>query len=165
MPKLLKNGALCRDTWVYLDAGCSDDVDSSGDVDSSPSGNVLFPLSYWLEHRESLLNRPDSGLWLNSSDELELIAEDITAIPYIAIQFSTFADGRGFSLARLLRERYHYRGELHAAGHVLSDQLYYLKRCGFDSFHTSKDIKSDTALKALSSFTVDYQTVGVPLNP
>ena len=151
MPKLLNKGALLEDAWQRLDTEFSDDVNDA------PDGKVLFPLVYWLEHREGLLNRPHSGLWLNSDDELKLLSEIIPKLSCIAVNFSAFTDGRGFSLARLLRERYDYQSELRAVGTLLTDQLYYLKRCGFDTFELADNVELDTALRCGDSFSVQYQ--------
>ena len=150
MPKLLKNGELLQDVWRCLDA----------DYNGSPDGHILFPLAYWLEHRKALLSRPNSGLWLNSDDEPEALARVIPALPCIAVNFPTFTDGRGFSLARLLRERYNYGGELRAVGSILADQLYYLKRCGFDSYEMADHVKTETVLNCSNSFSVNYQVTG-----
>ncbi|MEH6638522.1 MAG: DUF934 domain-containing protein [Porticoccaceae bacterium] len=153
MPKLLNKGTLVKDTWQRLGAEFSDDV---SDV---PGGKALFPLVYWLEHREALIKRPNSGLWLNSGDEPELLSEIIPKLPCIAVNFVAFTDGRGFSLARLLRERYDYQGELCAVGTLLVDQLYYLKRCGFDTFELADNVELDTALRCRDSFSVQYQVL------
>jgi uncharacterized protein (DUF934 family) len=63
----------------------------------------------------------------------------------IAVRFPKFGDGRGYSIARLLRERYGYRGELRAVGDVLRDQLLFMKRSGFDSFSLREDQDPDEA--------------------
>jgi uncharacterized protein (DUF934 family) len=74
------------------------------------------------------------------------------------VRFASFTDGRGYSLARMLRERYGYRGELRAIGDVLRDQIYYLSRCGFDAFALRADQKPEQALAALDDFSEAYQT-------
>jgi uncharacterized protein (DUF934 family) len=73
------------------------------------------------------------------------------------VSFPKFTDGRGFSTARLLRERYRYRGELRAVGDVLRDQLLFLARCGFDAFALRADQDPDAALAAFEDFTEAYQ--------
>lgn len=172
MPKLLKNAALTHDTWVRLrpvselstteSTVNSETVTGKNALQTLPSGNILFPLTYWLEHRNDLLERPDSGLWLNSDDDPEPLSKDIYERPCIAVNFPVFTDGRGFSLAHLLRTRYNYPGELRAVGNITVDQLYYLKRCGFDTYQLNdNDINDntaiDTALRSLNSFSVQYQ--------
>nr|MDT0253482.1 DUF934 domain-containing protein [Endozoicomonas sp.] len=76
-----------------------------------------------------------------------------------------FMDGRGYSIARLLRDRFDYRGDVRAIGDVLVDQIYYLKRCGFSSFRLREDQNPEYAIKALSSFGADYQTAANKSTP
>ena len=75
----------------------------------------------------------------------------------IALDFPTFKDGRSYSHARLLRERYKYEGELRAIGDVLQDQLFFMKRCGIDSFKVRDDKNIEEALKSFKDFSVRYQ--------
>ena len=76
----------------------------------------------------------------------------------VAINFPKFGDGRGYSKARLLRERHGYKGELRAVGEVLGDQLFYMHRCGFDAFELvdGKDVDGRPALPRTIS-RVTYQ--------
>lgn len=76
----------------------------------------------------------------------------------IALDFPAFKDGRCYSHARLLRERYDYQGELRAVGDVLRDQLFFMKRCGIDSFQLRSDKDMEDALNAFNDFSVKYQT-------
>jgi uncharacterized protein (DUF934 family) len=76
----------------------------------------------------------------------------------IAVNFPKFTDGRGFSAARLLRERYGYQGELRAIGDVLRDQLQELERCGFDAFLLRADQDVQSALHAFADLSDQYQT-------
>ena len=73
------------------------------------------------------------------------------------VNFPQFTDGRGYSIARLLRERYGWRGELRAIGDVLRDQLFYLSRCGFDAFALRDDQDPHAALTAFDDFSEAYQ--------
>ena len=123
-----------------------------------PDGDLIVPLALWVSERDALLLRPGRiGVWLDTDAEPEVIAQDLARIALIAIRFSKFADGRGYSLARLLRERYAYRGELRAIGDVLRDQLYYLSRCGFDAFALRADQNVEQAVAALDDFSETYQ--------
>jgi uncharacterized protein (DUF934 family) len=74
------------------------------------------------------------------------------------VRFTSFTDGRGYSIARLLRERYRWRGELRAIGDIQRDQLYYLHRCGFDAFDLRDGEDVETALAAFNDFSEAYQT-------
>ncbi|WP_110691806.1 DUF934 domain-containing protein [Salinicola halophyticus] len=141
---LIKLGKPVTDTWVL-----------SRDAESLPERRpAIVPLALWQQHA----NQDDLAPWLSSDTELtpELVAElERTAL--IAIDFPAFTDGRGYTLARLLRERFGYAGEVRAIGDVLIDQLYYMSRCGFDALALREDQELEPALKALKAFTVSYQ--------
>lgn len=113
-------------------------------------------LEEWKENRDSLSGQ-NLELTLESSDTADLVGEDSASFQRISINFPKFADGRGYSAARLLRERHGYKGELRATGDVLIDQLYFMKRCGFDTFALREDQDIDDAIAAFSTFTVNYQ--------
>ena len=76
----------------------------------------------------------------------------------IAVDFPAFTDGRGFSYAQLLRGRLNFVGELRAIGDVGLDQIFFMKRCGFDSYMLPDDKDPEGAIKALSSFSDTYQS-------
>ena len=96
------------------------------------------------------------GVWLSSEQLADDLGDECQKAPVIAIQFPTFMDGRGFSTARLLRERYGFNGELRAVN-VIRDQLFYLQRCGFNSFVLADDQNLEAALSSLSDFSDSYQ--------
>ncbi|MNV80108.1 hypothetical protein D3C71_1736900 [compost metagenome] len=98
------------------------------------------------------------GVWLQSHEQIEDIVDDLKYLQVIALDFPAFTDGRHFSSARLLRERYGYQGEIRAIGDVLRDQLFFMQRCGFDAFAVRPDRDPYDALKGLSDFSVTYQT-------
>ncbi|QTF91100.1 DUF934 domain-containing protein [Halomonas sp. BM-2019] len=115
---------------------------------------VIVPLALWRTRRD------DQGLapWLPSDTELTAeLAADLVEAPLVAIDFPKFTDGRGYSLARLLRERHGYTAEIRAVGDVLVDQLFYMTRCGFDALALREDQHLDDALRALGAFSVSYQ--------
>ena len=121
-------------------------------------GPILVPLAYWKEHRDLLVARHQPiGVWLAPADDPEAIVEDLGRLSLVAIQFPKFTDGRGYSTAALLRTRYGYRGELRAFGDVGRDQLFYLARCGFDSFKLAPHHDPEAALASFTDFTVRYQ--------
>ena len=97
-------------------------------------------------------------VWLASSEEPEALAQDAARLPLIAIDFPKFTDGRGLSGARLLRERYGFRGELRAIGDIQRDQLFDLARCGFDAFVLREGEDAEAALAAFNTFSDAYQT-------
>lgn len=130
-----------------------------GDGPATPAaGPLVVPLAFWQANRESLAARRDPvGIWLEPHDEPALAAGDLASFALIAVRFPKFTDGRGYSIAALLRTRYGYRGELRAIGDVGRDQLFYLRRCGFDSFALPPHRDPEAALAGLEDFRERYQ--------
>jgi uncharacterized protein (DUF934 family) len=156
---LIKNRRIVPDTWQLLKP------QEDGTLPLPPEGDVIVPLAVWLGQRETLRSRPGRvGVWLDAGDEPGAIAADVGRLALIAVNFPKFGDGRGYSTARLLRERYGYRGELRAIGDVLRDQLQFMADCGFDSFLLRVDQRAEEALKAFDEFSEHYRaTVSEPL--
>lgn len=149
MQKIIKDNAVIEDTWFTLPKGHRGDL---------PEGKILIHLSYWLEHRACLdLESGNLGLWLDSEDAADEVGFTAKDFPIIAINFPTFADGRGFSLAGQLRGHYGYKSELRAIGGAIRDQLFYLKRCGFNAFDLGAESNPEDALASLSDFSETYQ--------
>jgi uncharacterized protein (DUF934 family) len=97
------------------------------------------------------------GLRIDPEDDLHQVITHLPKVGLVAIHFPKFGDGRGYSKARLLRERYGYKGELRAVGEVLTDQLFYMLRCGFDAFQLADGKDTEAALAAFQTFSVTYQ--------
>jgi len=149
MPQLIKDRKVVDDGWVLLRAATS----LSELPDAEP---VIVPLGLWRERRAALLARGDCGVWLAPNDDPAEIAADIHVLPLIAVDFPQFTDGRGYSIARLLRDRYGFKGELRAIGDVLRDQLFQMAECGFDAFAVRADRDAAEALSGLDDFAEVY---------
>lgn len=127
------------------------------------TGNILVPLSIWLARKSELLPRLQAGelgVWLDTHELIETLVEsqqNLNEFPLIAVHVERFADGRIFSLGTLLRTRYGYKNELRAFGDVLRDQLFFLKRSGFDSYLIRADRSATEALQSLKDFSEPYQ--------
>jgi uncharacterized protein (DUF934 family) len=127
------------------------------------SGKILVPLSVWRARKDELAERctkGEIGIWLATHEVLEHLVEsiaDLNALPIIAVHVERFADGRIFSIGNLLRTRHGYKNELRAFGDVLRDQLFFLKRCGYDSYQIRADRSAEDALASLKDFTQPYQ--------
>jgi uncharacterized protein (DUF934 family) len=93
---------------------------------------------------------------LHPADAVESLVARLPELRVIAIEFTGPSEGRGYTQARVLRERYGFRGQLRAIGHVKRDQLQFLVRCGFDSFELAAGETPDGAGSALRLFTVAY---------
>ena len=127
------------------------------------AGKIIVPLSVYLKNRDALqtrLKNNEIALWLATHETLDalLVSEkDINVFPLIAVFVERFQDGRIFTLGNLLRTRYQFKNTLRAFGDVLQDQLFYLKRSGFDSYLIKPGKDVHEALKALQSFSDPYQ--------
>ena len=159
MAILIRRGRICNESWPLLDAAAlAAEPLAPPEAEQSRIASVLIPLALWQAQRSRWGNaRGSFGVVLQATDDPASVAADLDAIPLIAIQFARFSDGRGYSIARLLRARYGYRGELRAIGDVLRDQLFYLQRVGFDAFELRADQDPEAALSAFGDFTECYQ--------
>jgi len=100
---------------------------------------------------------PPDLVVIEASDDPGALAATLDRIKAIAVRFPAFGDGRGYSMARLLRERYGYRGELRAIGEVARDHLYFMAQCGFDAFELRAGEDPQEALAAFNDFSEAYQ--------
>jgi uncharacterized protein (DUF934 family) len=150
MPLLIKDRAVIEDRWTLL-------RDAASLADVPIGAPVIVPLALWQAEHDVLAGRNAVGVWLKPSHDPEALAGDVGQLPLIAIDFPKFVDGRGYSSARLLREKYRFGGELRAVGDVLRDQLYYMRQCGFDAFAVRADRIAD-AVGGLDDFSDNYQS-------
>ena len=155
MAKIIKNGQIVDDAWLVLKLS----EEQAPESVALPDTPTLLPLAVWLAHKDEILARKQPvGIWLESNEGPESIANDLKHFTIIGVNFPKFADGRGYSTARLLRERFAYSGEIRALGDVLRDQLFLLKRCGFDAFAVRQDKDIEAALAGLTAFSESYLT-------
>ena len=149
--RVIKSGKVLEDSWHRLAV-----LEQDQPLDA---GDWIIPLRYWRCNREQLLRHKGRvAVCLNGDDNLEDVSDSLGQLELIALEFPKFTDGRSYSHARLLRDRFGYRGEIRAVGDVLRDQLFFMQRCGIDSFQVREDKDAEDALEGLSDFTVKYQT-------
>ena len=96
-------------------------------------------------------------LRLEPSDDPAAVADRLAHVARVEVHFPKFGDGRGFSLGRLLRERYGYKGELRAVGHLTRDHLFFLESCGFDAYELREGENAEEAVAAFGDFSESYQ--------
>ena len=146
--RIIKGQEIVEDQWVHVE-----------DEQPLPEGDVIISLARWQAEKDTLIGRNQGGLGVRVSPDYhaEDIADDLEHFDVVALDFPVFRDGRAYSTARLLRDRYNYEGEIRATGDVLRDQLFYMFRCGFDAFEVRADRSIDDASKAFSEMTVTYQ--------
>jgi uncharacterized protein (DUF934 family) len=143
-----QDGAFHRDVWTAPASG-----------EALGEAPAVVGKARWLSDREALLSRKAPiGLRLEPGESLDDIAADLPRLSLVALSFPKYSDGRAFSTATLLREKYGYAGELRAIGNVLHDQIPLMRRVGFDSFAVSH-APTRAALEAgkLAEVTLYYQ--------
>jgi len=148
---LLKNGKVADD--IYTDISAGEEIPASG--------AVIISLAQWQENRDALADRDDPlGIILRSDEKPDAIADDLGHFALIALDFPAFGDGRAYSTARVLRDRYGYAGELRAVGDVLLEQLHFMNRVGFDAYSVSSDDAVRDWEIAAADISVWYQPTG-----
>ncbi|MHA1572017.1 MAG: DUF934 domain-containing protein [Alphaproteobacteria bacterium] len=145
---IIKHSQVIDDPWTTI-----------GVKDALPPAHIplIVPLARWQADRAALIARHSPlGLRLAGDQSPETVADDLTYFEVFALEFAAFTDGRAYSYARLLRERYGYSGEIRAVGNVLRDQLIFMRRCGFDAFEIDT-----TRPKALAQFQAALSEIDV----
>jgi uncharacterized protein (DUF934 family) len=157
MPRrLLRDGQVVIDDWAYLA--------EAGDTDADPvpvhhpvAPGLILTFDQWLADKAKWLGGAQRlGVVLSPAHKVEQLAPDLARFQLIGAEFSGPSEGRGYTQGRLLRERYRWNGELRATGYVRRDQLFFMARCGFNSFELP-DSEIDSAGSAFSTFSAEYQ--------
>lgn len=146
--------ALIKGTEVVSNDGWRNIAD---DQPVPASGDVVVGLSRLLSGSDLASHQGKVGVRVDPEDDLGQLVPHLAQVALVAIQFPKFGDGRGYSKARLLRERHSFKGELRAVGEVLGDQLFYMHRCGFDAYELVEGKDVEAALRCLRDFSVTYQ--------
>ncbi|MEQ3747357.1 MAG: DUF934 domain-containing protein [Henriciella sp.] len=144
---LIKNGAEIEDTWSFAE----------GETEIPATGCVTVSLARLIEDADALLSRNTQvGVRLEPADDPHDLEPFLDRLGLIEVSFPKYTDGRGYSQAQLLRRRLGYGGELRAVGHVLTDQILYMNRSGFDAYSTTR-ATLPSVLKALKEYSAFYQ--------
>ncbi len=147
MPNIIRNGAIVSDSYQLVT-----------EIGELPNSDIIVSFAVLQQQSTIVLaHSHKKGVMLKPDQHPELIAEHLPHLDIIALDFPAFADGRGYSYAVLLRQRYGFTGELRATGDIFKDNLFYLKRCGFDSFAVRADKDINIALQGLNDFSLGYQ--------
>lgn len=161
--RLIKDGKAQADSWHLIAS------DATAETLTTLDGqDVIVPLHLWQSEAALIRSRRgQTGVWLDSNQQPTALLGtdpltpeqplDIQSIPVIALNFPEFKDGRAFSHARELRQRMKYSGEIRAIGDVLRDQLFFMRRCGFNAYVLRADQDMETALQAFQDFHDAYQ--------
>jgi uncharacterized protein (DUF934 family) len=148
---LIKNGRPAEDRYVRV-------LDDAPIPDGVP---VIVPAARFLADADEILRRdaPTGVEWPNNRN-VAALEPYLGRLAVIVLSFPNFKDGRGYSQARLLRERHGFVGELRAAGQILRDQFVFLVRAGFDAMEVVKQSDAEAFASTLARYTVFYQDAG-----
>ena len=156
MASIIKDRRIVTDHWQHL-------------TESAPlpaRGDIIVSWTRWQRERDALAAHDGRlGVRVGGDVEPERVAADQAHFQLIALEFPQFKDGRCYSHARLLRERYGFRGELRAVGDVLRDQLFYMYRVGINAFELRADRDPQAALGAFDDFSASYQAAADTREP
>ncbi|MDO8938660.1 MAG: DUF934 domain-containing protein [Methylicorpusculum sp.] len=145
--QIIKDRNIIEDSWQFI-------------ADEHPllPGDCTVTLERWLKEKEQLLRHDGKvGVRIESTDNLEILSGDLALIPLVEVNFVIFSDGRAFSKAWLLKNRYQFTGEIRAVGNFLADQIFYLSRSGFNAFNFEGNQNLTLAISMLNDFSVSYQ--------
>ena len=144
---LIKNNTFVDNTFRHV-----------ADEEALPEGAVVVSLKRWQANRDELMSRnAPLAVRLTSDQSPEGLAADVHHFAMIELEFPKFKDGRGYSWARLLRQRMGYKGEIRASGDVLRDQWLFMSRCGVDAFEVRPGTRIEDFRTALAEQTLFYQ--------
>ena len=148
---LVKGGHIIADEFVRI----------AEDAELPAQGAILVSETRFLAGPDALLNRAGKlgVVWPNNRDVDDLLPY-LDRLAMVALVFPSFRDGRAYSQARLLRERYGFRGELRATGQVLRDQFVFMLRAGFDAFEVKKQADAEAFTETVKRYSVFYQPTG-----
>lgn len=157
MSTLIRNGRIESDDYARL----------ADDEPVPPRGRYLVSLERWQRDR-AVLSAPELAVGVRLPNTVDVVAlwPEIADRPLIALDFPGFADGRAYSQARLIAERFRYAGELRATGKaVVRDQFHFMTRCGFNSFELRDDQHAEACIAALRDFSYGYQRAADTIEP
>jgi uncharacterized protein (DUF934 family) len=146
--RLVRAGRIVEDRFVRI-------------IDDAPLPHqlpVLLPAARFIADIADIASRgaPTGVIWPNDRRISEL-APHLDHLALVALVFPTFRDGRAYSQARQLRERYGFRGELRATGQILRDQFLFLLRAGFNAFEVTKETDAQVFADAIKRYSIFYQ--------
>ncbi len=145
--QIIKDRQIIDNTWTFAD-----------DSNPLPSGDVIITLARWQNEAASLKSHPGKlAVRLQSNENVADLADALPHIAMVELYFPVFTDGRGFSQAKLLRERYQFGGEIRAAGHYMVDQVFYMSKVGINAFELTDESQLPLALSLMDDFSVSYQ--------
>lgn len=154
MTTLILDRKLAANDWATL----------ADDAALPAAGKVIVSLKRWRAEREALAASGLSvGVRIPNTEDVTTLAQEIVGQPLIAVEIPKFSDGRAYSQARVLRERYGYKGEIRAQGDVAHDQLFHMSRCGINAFELRAGEDPQACLRAFADYDLAYQHAADPM--
>ena len=145
---VILDGRIAANEWLSL----------ADDAALPVAGKVIVSLKRFRAERTALDSSGLAvGVRIPNTEDVASLAQELASQPLIALEIPKMADGRAYSQARVLRERYAYRGEIRAQGDVLHDQLFHMSRCGINAFELRADQDAQDCLRAFSDYDLAYQ--------
>jgi uncharacterized protein (DUF934 family) len=139
-------------------AAVADSFTMVADDQDIPSGDVILSLTRFQAEGDRLIGEGRKvGVRLESHEAVESLAYDLPRIALVALAFPKFRDGRAYTSARLLRERYAFTGEIRAVGDVLREQAVFMVRCGIDAFEPADGSSPEAWDRAAGRYRHVYQ--------
>ena len=147
MPRhLLLDGLVVEDGWREL-----------GEDPLPQAGAWIIGFERWQRERSDFVARGGLlGVKLEAAHRVEDLAPDLPLLSLVAANFPGPSDGRGYTQARLLRERHGFKGEVRACGYVRRDQVFFLARCGFNALELPA-AELASAEQGFLTFSAAYQ--------
>jgi len=144
--QLIKNKQLTQDDWVFIE----DEAALNADFN-------IVSWTRWQAECRPLSSQDNLGLRLESDTIIEDIAANLDSFALIELHIPVFTDGRAFTHARLLRDRYGFTGDIRVSGDFMLDQIFYLQRVGISSFVVNDNENADKVIAVMDDFSVQYQ--------
>ena len=150
--RIIRNRTIQTDEWRLSPELGGDPEGSAG------SGPLIVSLTRLLDEAEALFDQDaEVGVLLKPEDDLAEVTPHLSRLSLVAVEFPKFNEGRGYSQARLLRNRFRFPGEIRAVGDVSRDRLAFMERCGFNAFVLRAGESLESALSAFSEISLRYQ--------
>jgi uncharacterized protein (DUF934 family) len=146
--EIIDREAINSDDWVHL--SISDPIPAAG--------RICVDLETWVKDKELLIHRHDPvAVRLQADQAVESLLDDLAKFSSLFLQIENPADGRSYSQAYLLRNRYNFKGEIRAIGEVYQDHLNFLERCGVSSFELAESENVSDARSGAGSYSQVFQ--------
>lgn len=151
---IIRHRKIEQDDWQLLP-----EANATADgADVPADGRVIVPLAALMQNADAILHRNSpTGVLLQPADDIRQLEPFLSALSLVAIEFPAFTEGRGYSQARLLRERYGFSKEIRAVGEVTRDRLAFMERCGINAFVLRTGESAEAALDAFTEISLRYQ--------